>query len=92
MVGGARAPLHSSVWEMSKPCEQRILKAVQSGTKTLSLDNCRLQCLPQALGRLGRLTSLSAKNNVLESLPEELAKLSAVRQCPWYSVECYVEH
>lgn len=65
---------------MSKPCEQRILKAVQSGTKTLCLDNCNLQCLPQALGRLGRLASLSAKNNVLESLPQEIAKLSSVSQ------------
>lgn len=77
-------PLHSSV-EMSKPCEHRILKAVQSGTKTLCLDNCKLQCLPQALGRLGRLTSLSAKNNVLESLPEEIAKLNSVRQSAQYS-------
>lgn len=60
-------------------CEQRVIKALQSQTRTLSLNNSNLQALPAALGRLTFLTSLSAKNNALRTLPEQIALLSSVR-------------
>ena len=58
--------------------EQRVLKALKSHTKTLSLDNCRLQALPAALGRLNFITTFSAKNNALKSLPSQISALIAV--------------
>ena len=60
-------------------CEHRVLKALKSHTRTLSLDNSNLQALPPALGRLTFLTSLSAKNNALRTLPQQITSLSAVR-------------
>lgn len=59
--------------------EQRVLRAIKSRTKTLSFNNCDLKSLPPALGRLDFLTSLSAKNNGLKTLPQEISNLSSVR-------------
>ena len=62
-------------------CEQRVLKALKSHTKTLSFNNSDLKSLPAALGRLTFLTSFSAKNNALKTLPEEITQLTSVRDC-----------
>lgn len=58
---------------MAEAC---VVKALRSRTKSLSLDNSQLRNLPASLGRLGFLTSLSAKNNSLGALPQEVALLT----------------
>ena len=56
-----------------------MLRALKSGTKSLCFDNSSLGELPAAIGRCGFLQSLSAKNNHLQTLPREIARLSEVR-------------
>lgn len=56
-----------------------LLKALRSRAKSLNLDNSHLSDLPPLLGQLDTLTSLSAKNNELRALPEQLAQLRKAR-------------
>jgi hypothetical protein len=58
--------------------DNRVLRALKSGTKSLCYDNSSLRELSAAIGRCGFLQSLSAKNNHLETLPQEIALLSEV--------------
>ena len=60
--------------------EAYVLKALRSRTRSLSLDNSQIKRLPASLGRLGFLTSLSAKNNSLEALPPEVVVLTGVSE------------
>ena len=63
--------------------EGSVLKALKSKTKSLTLDNRQLKELPVSIGRLAFLQSLSAKNNDLQTLPEEIALFTSVRSlCP----------
>lgn len=55
-----------------------IVKVLAAGSKSLSLDNAGLSVLPAPVVRLYSLCSLSAKNNSLSDLPEELANLRNV--------------
>lgn len=55
-----------------------IVKALRSQTKTLTLDNCGLEVLPSSIGRLCFLHTLSAKNNLLKSLPVGFIHLTSV--------------
>ncbi len=80
--------------KMAGNCEACVLKALKSRTKKLSLDNNALKTLSVSVGRLGFLETLSAKNNDLLSLPEEIANLRQVRMhvmCPpHFSTAVYI--
>ena len=56
-----------------------VLKALRSRTKTLSLDNSHIKNFPPSLGQLDCLTSLTAKSNELQTLPDEIARLDKVK-------------
>ena len=65
---------------MQAPAEcSFVLKALRSRPRSLSLDNAGLTALPPAMQQLDFLESLSAKNNQLQTLPPEIAKLKRVR-------------
>ena len=58
--------------------ENRVLRALKSRTKSLCFDLGGLAELPTAIGRLDFLQSLSAKNNCLRTLPQEISNLGEV--------------
>lgn len=64
--------------KMAGNCEACVLKALKSRTKKLSLDNKGIRTFPLSVGRLDFLETLSAKNNDLFTLPEEVANLKKV--------------
>lgn len=76
-VGGAQCEVAIPT-KMAGNCEACVLKALKSRTKKLSLDNNGLKTLSVSVGRLGFLETLSAKNNDLLFLPEEIANLRQV--------------
>ena len=55
-----------------------VVKMLATGAKSLSLDNAGLNVLPASVARLSSLCNLSAKNNYLSDLPEEIANLRNV--------------
>ena len=65
----------------STAMENRVLRALKSRTKSLCFDLSSLKELPTAIGRLDFLQSLSAKNNSLQTLPQEICQLREVCVC-----------
>ena len=56
-----------------------MVRALAAGSRSLSLDNAGLDTLPAAVVRLSGLCNLSAKNNSLRDLPNEIVNLRNVR-------------
>ena len=57
-----------------------LIRALKSQPKILNFSNKKLCKLPKAIGRIDSLLHLQLKNNDLNNLPKELAKLVDVSE------------